>query len=211
MIKRDNEKRNNNNILFHERFTTIIIIGDEKTSMEACQSVDKKYEPETPCCTDFDVKHEDYAQTKLAVNTPDFRPITRSKLNNDISGQTTSHNSNITKYDTNFEEKCMLKKIKFFENANGKDNCDAGRTSQSNRNCWTNYAKLPYERTRCTNDSSRQFTRIVKRQKKETFKKMPTPRSNVHTAYTPMVQTSNWNPILDPNGFTIQLLRYANS
>ncbi|XP_017755230.1 PREDICTED: uncharacterized protein LOC108547292 [Eufriesea mexicana] len=157
----------------------------QKTSMEVCQSIDKKYEPETPCCTDFDVKHEDYAQTKLAVNTPDFRPITRSKFNNDISGQATSHNPNLTKYNTNFDEKCI------------------------NRNCWTNYAKLPYERTRCTNDSSRQFTRIVKKQKKETYKKIPTPRSNVHTAYTPMVQSSSWNPILDPNGFTIQLLRLA--
>lgn len=79
-----------------------------------------------------------------------------------------------------------------------------------NRNYWNNYTKkLPYGRTRA-NDSSRQFTRIVQKQKKEMHKRIPTPRSNVHTAYTPMTQPSTWNSMLDPNGFTIQLLRYKN-
>lgn len=77
-----------------------------------------------------------------------------------------------------------------------------------NRNYWNNYTKkLPYGRTRA-NDSSRQYTRIVQKQKKEMHKRIPTPRSNVHTAYTPMTQPSTWNSMLDPNGFTIQLLRY---
>ncbi|XP_006618642.1 uncharacterized protein LOC102673251 [Apis dorsata] len=153
-----------------------------KTSMEICQSFDKKHEPETSNYTDFDVKHEDCTQTKPAVNTPEFRPIMGSKFNNDISSdQSTSH---CQQQNINSEEKC-------------------------NRNYWNNYTKkLPYGRTRA-NDSSRQFTRIVQKQKKEMHKRIPTPRSNVHTAYTPMTQPSTWNSMLDPNGFTIQLLRLA--
>ncbi|XP_068982270.1 uncharacterized protein inaF-D isoform X2 [Bombus flavifrons] len=178
--------------------------------MEVCQSFDKKHEPETSYYTDFDVKHEDHTQTKPAVYTPEFRPIMGSKFNSDISDQSTFH---CQPQNTNCEEKCTFKRTKFFENTDvhRKDNFDIRvQTPQGNRSYWNNHAKkLSYEGTHCTSDSSRQFTRMIQRQKKEIHKKIPTPRSNVHTAYTPMVQSPTWNPLLDPNSFTIQLLRLA--
>ncbi|KAK9306041.1 hypothetical protein QLX08_003109 [Tetragonisca angustula] len=181
----------------------------QKTSMEACQSFDKKHEPETSYHTNFDVKHEDHTQTKPTVYAPEFRPVMGSKFNSDISDQSTSH---CQQQNIHAEEKCMFKRNKFFENidAHRKDNFDVRQIPQSNRNYWNNHAKkLSSERTCYTNDSSRQFTRTVQKQKKELYKKMPTPRSNVHTAYTPIMQPLTWNSMLDPNGFTIQLLRLA--
>ena len=177
--------------------------------MEACQSFDKKHEPETSYHTNFDVKHEDHTQTKPTVYAPEFRPVMGSKFNSDISDQSTSH---CQQQNIHAEEKCMFKRNKFFENtdAHRKDNFDVRQIPQSNRNYWNNHAKkLSSERTCYTNDSSRQFTRTVQKQKKELYKKMPTPRSNVHTAYTPIMQPLTWNSMLDPNGFTIQLLRYS--
>lgn len=175
--------------------------------MEACQSFDKKHEPETSYYTNFDVKHEDHTQTKPTVYAPEFRPVMGS--NSDISDQSTSY---CQQQNINTEEKCMFKRNKFFENtdAHRKDNFDVPQIPQSNRNYWNNHTKkLSCERTCYTNDSSRQFTRTVQKQKKELHKKMPTPRSNVHTAYTPIMQSLTWNSMLDPNGFTIQLLRYG--
>ncbi|XP_017792120.1 PREDICTED: uncharacterized protein LOC108574113 [Habropoda laboriosa] len=177
-------------LIFHKRFpTTTTIVGDEKASMDICQSFDKKHEPETTCYTDFDVKQEDHMQTNSTVNTPEFRPITRPKLNNDISEQKSeleqppSHRPHLN---TDFEGKC-------------------------NNNHWNNRSKkcVPRERSNCTDDLPRYFTRTIQKPKKDVHKRIPTPRSNVHTAYTPMVQSPTWNPMLDPNGLTIQLLRLA--
>lgn len=178
--------------------------------MEACQSFDKKHKPETSYYTNFDVKHEDHTQTKpQTVYASEFRPVMGSKFNSDISDQSTSY---CQRQNINTEEKCMFKGNKFFENtdAHRKDNFDVRQIPQSNRNYWNNHAKkLSCERTSYTNDSSRQFTRTVQKQRKEIHKKVPTPRSNVHTAYTPIMQPLAWNSMLDPNGFTIQLLRYG--
>lgn len=71
-------------ILFYTLFATNIIVDDEKASMEVCQQLDKKHEPETSYHTDFDVKHEAHTQYKATVNAREFRPIIGPKINNDI-------------------------------------------------------------------------------------------------------------------------------
>ncbi|XP_034192881.2 uncharacterized protein LOC117610064 [Osmia lignaria lignaria] len=186
----------------------------DKASVEVCQRLDKKHEPETSSHTGFDVKHEDHTQAGCTVNTAEFRPIMGPKFSNDVPErksemyQSTSNRSSNIRY----EERNTLKRMKIFENPNlhRKENSHVGQTYQSNRNHWNNpWKKLSYERTRAVNDPARNFTRLVQKQRKETHKNVPTPRSNVHTAYTPMVQPSTWNPMLDTNGFTIQLLRLA--
>ncbi|CAK9809300.1 hypothetical protein ANTPLA_LOCUS6112 [Anthophora plagiata] len=196
---------------------TTPIHDDEKPSMNICQSFDKKHEPETTFYTDFDVKHDDHMQINSAVNTPEFRPIIKPKLNNDISEENSKveqppcHNPN-----TDFQGKCIFKRMNFFENTNTrqKEYLHSSQTSEDNSTYWNNHSNkvTSNEKTRgnnCTNDTPRYFTRTVQKPKKDAHKRIPTPRSNVHTAYTPMVQSPTWNPILDPNGLTIQLLRLA--
>lgn len=39
-------------------------------------------------------------------------------------------------------------------------------------------------------------------------RRTPTPRSTVHTTYSPIMHSSATEPILDSSGLTIQLLRY---
>lgn len=180
--------------------------------MEVCQRLDKKHEPETSSHTGFDVKQEDRTQAGCTVNTAEFRPIMGPKFSNDLPERKSEINQSTSNQPSNtrFEERNAFKRMKIFENANlhRKENSHSGQTYQSNRNHWNNpWKRLPYERTRTENDPTRNFTRLVQKQRKETHKTVPTPRSNVHTAYTPMVQPSTWNPMLDTNGFTIQLLR----
>ncbi|KOC63278.1 hypothetical protein WH47_04727 [Habropoda laboriosa] len=161
-------------------------------------------------------KVEDHMQTNSTVNTPEFRPITRPKLNNDISEQKSeleqppSHRPHLN---TDFEGKCIFTRTNFFENTNTprKEYFPCIRTSEGNNNHWNNRSKkcVPRERSNCTDDLPRYFTRTIQKPKKDVHKRIPTPRSNVHTAYTPMVQSPTWNPMLDPNGLTIQLLRLA--
>ncbi|XP_026671086.1 uncharacterized protein LOC108626991 [Ceratina calcarata] len=183
-------------------------IDHQKNSMEACQTFEKKHEPETCYYTDYDVKQEDHKQSK-PVNTTKFQPIIGPKLNNDVCKlgseieQSTSHQQ--PKVDGKCRDKLVSKRTKYFENTDARRK-DNSQTSQASHNYWNHYGK---KLSRCSNDSSRHSTRMPEKQRKEVHKKNPTPRSNVHTAYAPMVQSPNWNPLLDPNGFTIQLLRLA--
>lgn len=134
----------------------------------------------------------DHMQAGTAVNTPTFRPIMGSVF--ESTSEFDHRESN-----TDVEEKCTLKKKKCFENANNrhKESSQANEMFQGNRNHWNNhFKKLPYERAHSANDSARYFSRLVQKNVRGQ-KRTPTPRSNVHTAYTPMVQSSVSNPMLD--------------
>ncbi|XP_076234952.1 uncharacterized protein LOC143179540 [Calliopsis andreniformis] len=190
--------------LIFKLFTIIAIITHKKMLMEACQRFDKKHEPETSCRIDFDVKHEDHMQTSSTVNTPTFRPIMGAEFESTSKIEQRELNGNE-------KEKCPFTKTKFFENTDirHKENSQESQMFEGNRNHWNNhFKKLPSERTHLGNESSRNFARLIQKNVRGQ-KRTPTPRSNVHTAYTPMEQTSASNPMLDPNSLTIQLLRLA--
>ncbi|XP_076166275.1 uncharacterized protein LOC143146149 [Ptiloglossa arizonensis] len=194
---------NKNDIaLFLNRSRTITAIHDEKTLMEACQRFDKKHEPETSYFIDFDVKHEDHTQASSTVNTPNFRPIMGPEFSNDISKRKPEVERQGRPNNTDERSR----RTKFFENADTRrrDHLQVNQTFQGGRAHWnTHPKKSPYERTKPTSDQ-RNFTRHFRTQKR-----IPTPRSNVHTASTSIMQPSTTNPMLDPNGLTIQLLRLA--
>ncbi|XP_053985513.1 uncharacterized protein LOC128879959 [Hylaeus volcanicus] len=174
----------------------------DKTLMEACQRFDKKHESETSYFIDFDVKHKDHTQASPTVNTPKFQPIMGSEFGSHVSQRKFETDPN-----NDLLEKCASKKLQYFKNTDThrKHNSQVNQTFQRNRGHWSNHLKtLPYERTRPVNDQSRNFTRNSRIQNR-----IPTPRSNVHTASTPMVQPFASHPALDPNGLTIQLLRLA--
>nr|XP_012150335.1 PREDICTED: LOW QUALITY PROTEIN: uncharacterized protein LOC100882452 [Megachile rotundata] len=182
--------------------------------LEACQSLGEKHESEASFHTDFDIKHEDHTQASCTINTSEFQPIARSKVTSDVSERKFEIDQSTTDRQSNprSDEKSAFKRMKMLENANvhRKENFHPGQTYQSNRNpCNNQWKKLSCDRTRSVNDPARNFAHLVEKRRKETYKTIPTPRSNVHTAYAPMVQPSTWNPMLDTNGFTIQLLRLA--
>ncbi|XP_076392518.1 uncharacterized protein LOC100882452 isoform X1 [Megachile rotundata] len=187
---------------------------NDQISMEACQSLGEKHESEASFHTDFDIKHEDHTQASCTINTSEFQPIARSKVTSDVSERKFEIDQSTTDRQSNprSDEKSAFKRMKMLENANvhRKENFHPGQTYQSNRNpCNNQWKKLSCDRTRSVNDPARNFAHLVEKRRKETYKTIPTPRSNVHTAYAPMVQPSTWNPMLDTNGFTIQLLRLA--
>ena len=183
-------------------------MNDEKVLMEGCQGFDKKHEPETSRCIDLHVKHEDHTQANPTVNTPKFRPLMEPEFGSDTSGPKLE--AELRRAAADLEEKRLVKRLKFFENtdARRKEDSQVNQAFQGNRSHWNNhFRKVPYERTRSVNNPSRNAERLVHRNVRGQ-KRTPTPRSNVHTAYTPMMQPAASNPMLDPNGFTIQLLRY---
>ncbi|XP_076667385.1 uncharacterized protein LOC143368491 [Andrena cerasifolii] len=180
-----------------------------EVSMEGCQRFDKSHEPETSRCIDLRVKHEDRTQANPAVNTPKFRPITQPEFGSDTAGPKLE--AELRRSAADLEEKCLVKRLKFFENADArrKEDSQVNQAFQGNRSHWNNhFRRVPYERTRSVNNPSRNVERLIQRNVRG-HKRAPTPRSNVHTSYTPMMQSAASNPMLDPNGFTIQLLRLA--
>ncbi|XP_076283201.1 uncharacterized protein LOC143210325 [Lasioglossum baleicum] len=161
--------------------------------MEACQRSDEKREPETSRCIDSNVKHEDYKQSGFNANGSILPSTMESKLHQDDSGR--NPESIVRDSSDNLAEKRAIKRIKCFENTFAR--------REENR-----LRKLQQERTGLTNDQARHLMRMLQKNVR-TQKRVPTPRSNVHTACTPMVQPALSNPVLDPNGVTVRLLRLA--
>ncbi|XP_076637364.1 uncharacterized protein LOC143349755 [Colletes latitarsis] len=211
----DHFKTNNGNHKGISKCDSIKMVGNSKKSftpfktqkptlMEACQRFDKKHEPETSYFIDFDAKHKDHTQASSTVNTPKFQPIMGPEFNKDICER--KFEVERQGPNTDLVEKYASKRTKVFENTDTrrKENSRVNQTFQSNRGHWSSHSKkFPYEKPRFENDQSRNFTRNIRPQNR-----IPTPRSNVHTASTPMIPSTS-NPLLDPNGLTIQLLKLA--
>ncbi|XP_031825526.2 uncharacterized protein LOC116423913 [Nomia melanderi] len=174
--------------------------------MEACQRSDKKHEPETLRCIDFDVKHEDHKQTSFTVNAPILQSTMGWKPHQDNAGRKEQGSSSADPV-----EDRATKRIKFFESAftRCEQNPRVQRAFEDNRGRPSNrLGKLQQEGTRFVDDQPRNLAKLIQRNPRG-WKKMPAPRSNVHTARSPIVQPAIANPLLDPNGMTIRLLRLA--
>ncbi|XP_076657142.1 uncharacterized protein LOC143361546 [Halictus rubicundus] len=161
--------------------------------MEACQRSEEKREPETSRFIDSDVKHEDCKETGFMANGSILPSAMKSNLHQDDSGR--NPESMLRGSSDDRAEKRAIKRMKCFENAFVR--------REENR-----LRKLQQERNSLTNDQARNLTRMLQKNVR-TQKRVPTPRSNVHTACTPMVQPALSNPVLDPNGMTVRLLRLA--
>ncbi|XP_078036170.1 uncharacterized protein LOC144469598 [Augochlora pura] len=162
--------------------------------MEACQRPGEKREPETSRFIDSDVKHEDYKQARFTINGSILSPAMEPRLRRDSSeGKSTSTSA---ESNGDLTEKRVFKRIKYFENnfARHEENRLLGKTQQ--------------ERARSMNDQAKSLAKMVQRNARAQ-KRVPTPRSNVHTACAPMMQPVVTNQVLDPNGMTIRLLRLA--
>ncbi|XP_033324295.2 uncharacterized protein LOC117219327 isoform X2 [Megalopta genalis] len=178
-----------------------IAINTQKTQflvktalMEACQRSDEKQEPETSRCIDSDVKHEDYKQAGFTVNGSILPTTAEPKLRRENSERKPASTTSAGSSD-DLAEKRALKRIKYFENSFAR--------REENR-----LEKLQQERIRSMNEQARNLARMIQRNARAQ-KRVPTPRSNVHTACTPMMQPVLTNQMLDPNGMTIRLLRLA--
>ncbi|KZC06386.1 hypothetical protein WN55_10296 [Dufourea novaeangliae] len=178
-IKLTNVSRGEQN---SSKVTYIFMIGIPRIKVYAFlayQRFDKKHEPEASYCTDFDIKYEDHTRTNLTGNPSIIQPMMESRSSQDDSEQ---KSGNAPRVD---------------------------RTIQDNRSYPNNRPnRLNPERVRFVSDQSKNLTRLGQKCVRAQ-KRIPTPRSNVHTASTPMVQPTVTNPMSDPNGFTIQLLRLA--
>ncbi|XP_015439691.1 PREDICTED: uncharacterized protein LOC107194564 [Dufourea novaeangliae] len=201
----DNSKKSSTTI---KRQMPLLITNN--TLMEAYQRFDKKHEPEASYCTDFDIKYEDHTRTNLTGNPSIIQPMMESRSSQDDSEQKSGSDRQGSCVD--LDEKLSFKQVKFLENAPISLHEDAprvDRTIQDNRSYPNNRPnRLNPERVRFVSDQSKNLTRLGQKCVRAQ-KRIPTPRSNVHTASTPMVQPTVTNPMSDPNGFTIQLLRLA--